>query len=91
MHQGLRKQSDGFLSMERWYVAIIVYYLGLGGVKITLLLQCRRLFAAKIYTLINWVLAIVAAWSVAVILLNVFACWPIPYCKLFCRKDLWVF
>lgn len=69
--------------MKRWYVAIIVYYLALGSIKITLLVQYRRLFAAKIHMLINCVLAVVVAWSVAVMLLNVFVCWPIPYCELF--------
>lgn len=42
-----------------------------------LLLQYRRLFAAKIQRLIDWTLGIVIAWTVIIVFMCVFTCWPI--------------
>lgn len=65
-------------TQQRWYVAIIIFYTGLGTVKIALLLQYRRLFAAKIQRIIDWTLGIVVVWTLIIVFMCVFTCWPIP-------------
>ncbi|KAI7779770.1 integral membrane protein [Diaporthe eres] len=64
--------------VHRWYVAIIIFYTDLGIVKVALLLQYRRLFAAKIQRLIDWALGIVVVWTVIIVSMCDFTCWPIP-------------
>lgn len=66
------------LNQQRWYVAIIIFYTGLGIVKVALLLQYRRLFAAKIQRLIDRTVGIVIVWTVIVLFMCIFTCWPIP-------------
>lgn len=72
-----RVTNNGF-DPQRWYVAIIIFYTGLGIVKVALLLQYRRLFAAKIQRLIDWTLGIVVVWTVIIVFMCIFTCWPIP-------------
>ncbi|KAH8777863.1 hypothetical protein F5883DRAFT_711103 [Diaporthe sp. PMI_573] len=62
---------------KRFYFAIILYYSALGSIKISLLLQYRRIFGSKLRPVINIALLIIGSWSVGLVMLSIFTCHPI--------------
>ncbi|KAI7782602.1 hypothetical protein LA080_013090 [Diaporthe eres] len=62
---------------KRFYFAIILYYCGLGSIKIALLLQYRRIFASKLRRVINIALLVIGSWSIGLVMLSIFTCHPI--------------
>ncbi|KKY35853.1 putative integral membrane protein [Diaporthe ampelina] len=62
---------------KRFYFAIILYYCGLGSIKIALLLQYRRIFNSKLRRVINTALLIIGSWSIGLVMLSIFTCYPI--------------
>lgn len=62
---------------QRFYFAIILYYCGLGSIKIALLLQYRRIFASKLRRAINIALLVIGSWSLGLVMLSIFTCHPI--------------
>ncbi|KAI3391406.1 hypothetical protein diail_7384 [Diaporthe ilicicola] len=65
------------LMAQRFYFAIILYYCGLGSIKVALLLQYRRIFASKLRRVINIALLIIGSWSLGLVLVSIFTCHPI--------------
>lgn len=62
---------------QRFYFAIILYYCGLGSIKMALLLQYRRIFASKLRRVINIALLVIGSWSIGLVMLSIFTCLPI--------------
>ncbi|KAK2613365.1 hypothetical protein N8I77_000283 [Diaporthe amygdali] len=65
------------LMAQGFYFAIILYYSGLGSIKVALLLQYRRVFASKLRRAINLALIIIGPWSIGLVLISIFTCHPI--------------
>ncbi|KAL1882907.1 hypothetical protein Daus18300_000545 [Diaporthe australafricana] len=62
---------------KRFYFAIILYYCGLGSIKVALLLQYRRIFGSKLRRVLNIALLIIGSWSIGLVLVSIFTCHPI--------------
>ncbi|KAL1902355.1 hypothetical protein Sste5346_001333 [Sporothrix stenoceras] len=60
-----------------FYMSIVFYYACLGTVKTAILLQYLRVFAVKMRKITLVALVLIGLWSTALVLVSIFACWPI--------------
>ncbi len=62
---------------QAFYLSIVMYNVGLGAIKISILLQYYRIFASRMRRVTVAAMAVVGAWSVALVLISIFTCHPI--------------
>lgn len=62
---------------QDFYLSLLFYYLSLGLIKLTILLQYYPLVAVKSRTLMIVIIAAICAWSVALVFITIFNCIPV--------------
>ncbi len=63
--------------MQVFYFSIVLYYVGLGTVKLAILLQYLRVFAVKMRKVTILAMVVIGMWSAALVLLSIFTCHPV--------------
>ncbi|CAI6319376.1 unnamed protein product [Periconia digitata] len=65
-------------SLKAFYASLIVYNLGLGLIKLSILLQYKRLFPTKKFQILCWiVITVVALHTAWAVFGSIFACFPV--------------
>lgn len=60
-----------------FYITIVTYNIGLGLIKMAILLQYYRLFVTKMRKITIWVMVVIGCWATAMVLQSIFSCTPI--------------
>lgn len=65
------------LSLQLFYFTIVTYNIGLGLIKMAILLQYYRLFAMKMRKVTIFVMVVIGSWATAMVFQSIFSCTPI--------------
>lgn len=78
LHGHELNQEDMVISLKAFWASLIVYYLSLGLTKAALLLQYRRIFTNKRFSIASWcIMAVVIAYTIWTVFGSIFACVPV--------------